>query len=150
MKLIRKENFRLALVRDGVQTTVNARKCFPWQTPYGFISLADEEGTELALVQSLDELDAASRQVLREALDVMGFTLEITRILSLEKEIEIRNWQVETQAGTRRFQTLLDEWPNRVAGGRLIIRDVCGDLYSITDERKLDRKSQHILWALLA
>ncbi|MFT5125080.1 MAG: hypothetical protein ACI9TH_005160 [Kiritimatiellia bacterium] len=150
MKLIRKDNCRLALVRDGVETTVNVRKCFPWQTPHGFISLADEEGAEIALIQSLDELDAASRQVLKEALDVIGFTLEITRILSLEKEIEIRNWKVETQAGIRRFQTLLDEWPNRVAGGRLIIRDVCGDLYSITDERKLDRKSQHILWALLA
>lgn len=138
----------LVLVRDGQRTRVRPRRCFPWRHPHGFISLADEDGQEQALILSLDDLPPGSRRALEEALAVSGFTMEIERILGVEKEIEIRNWRVEVGGQERTFQTELDEWPRDLTGGTLLIRDVAGDLYTISDPKRLDDKSRKFLWAL--
>jgi hypothetical protein len=138
----------LVLVKDGKRARVQVRRCFPWREPDNFVSLADDEGKELALVHRLTDLDQGSRQALEEALAVAGFTLEIRRILSLEKEIEIRNWRVDVGGRERTFQTALDEWPRDLGAGALLIRDVGGDLYTIPDPTRLDEKSRRFLWAL--
>ena len=134
---------------NGEDIAVTARRCFPWQEPYAHISLTDKDNKEVAMVASLEDLDTFSNAALREVLDVMGFTLQITQIKSIVKEIEIRNWHVETAQGTRTFQTELDEWPREIANGRYIIRDVCGDLYSVDDQAVMDKQSQDLLWRLL-
>ena len=138
----------LFLVKDGDRTRVRPRLCFPWRRPDAYISLADDDGKEQALIRDLNALSPASREALEEALVVSGFTLEIHRILSLQKEIEIRNWRVEVNGKERTFQTALDEWPRSLAGGALLVRDVAGDLYTISDAAQLDEKSRKYLWAL--
>ena len=37
-----------------------AARCFPWSLPESYISIRDAEGKELALLETLDELVAAS------------------------------------------------------------------------------------------
>lgn len=138
----------LMLVKAGERVRVQPRRCFPWRQPNAFISLADEEGKEQALIRDMGDLAETSRDVLEEAMAASGFTLEIHSILSLEKEIEIRNWRVMVGGQERTFQTELDEWPRNVVGGMLLIRDVAGDLYTITDPQSLDEKSRKFLWAL--
>jgi hypothetical protein len=144
-----KDNRQLYVVDGDSETAVIPRRCFPWQHPEGFIALMDKEKKEVALVRSLDELDADSHAALRQMLDLMGFTLQITQIHSIVKEIEIRNWKVETNQGSRTFQTELDEWPRKISGDRYLIRDVCGDLYSVDNEADMDKKSRDLLWRLL-
>jgi hypothetical protein len=140
---------RLMVLRDGEQTAVRACRCFPWTEPTRFISLRDESDNEVALVTDVNELMPVSRQVLEDAVAEAGFVLEIVAVESVEEEVEIRNWRVQTRHGTRRFQTRLDDWPRKTPGGGLLIRDVAEDLLYVSDPAALDEKSRTLLWAFV-
>ena len=72
-------------------------------------------------------------QALERALAEASFVLEVRRVDSVEEEVEIRQWKVETRQGPRSFQTHLDDWPRVLPMGGLLIRDVSGDLYRLPD-----------------
>ena len=114
-----------------------------------YVSLRDSDEREFVLVRGTTDLDETSRDVLKQALAEAGFVLEITRIESVDEEIEIRTWKVETLQGPRSFQTKLDDWPRQVANGGTLIRDVAGDLYYVKDAALLDKKSRSLLWAFV-
>lgn len=137
------------LTPDRGAVIVIPRSCFPWQNSKSFISLRDKEGNEHALIERPDELDTASRAALEDARRVSTFTFEITRIDKLDREIELRVWQVQTSQGERQFQTELDEWPVLLSDGSLLITDIIGDLYRIHDYKLLDSRSQRLLWGFL-
>jgi hypothetical protein len=111
--------------------------------------LRDEDDEELALVSRPELLESASREALEVSLAEAGFVMEIASIVSVEEEIEIRTFSVETAQGPRIFQTERDEWPLELAGGGLLIRDVAGDLYAVRDPERLDPASRKLLWVFL-
>ena len=138
----------LVAVVDGAPVPVRLRQCFPWSEPGRHLSLRDGEDREVALVEDPAALPPASRDALERALAEAGFVLEVTRVLDIEEEVEIRQWTVETRQGRRKFQTHLDDWPRVLPGGGLLIRDVAGDLYRLT-VTELDKKSRELLWAFV-
>ena len=150
------EAIRLRTASDGrliAHTTrgpvpVRVRQCFPWSEPHRHLSLRDAEEKEILLVEDPASLGAASREALERALAEAGFVLEVTRVLSIEEEVEIRQWEVETRHGPRAFQTHLDDWPRSLPNGGILIRDVAGDLYRLM-VTELDRKSRELLWAFV-
>jgi len=129
---------RLAVRRGDELIAVQLRRCFPWSGDDSFLSLRDEGGEEIALLDNAARLDAPSRAALGQALRIAGFALEIERVERVEEELEIRCWTVRTCAGWRRFQTRLDEWPARLPDGRYLLRCVSGDSYLIPDPATLD------------
>jgi hypothetical protein len=139
---------RLIALTERGPVTVRVRQCFPWSEPHRHLSLRDAEEREVALVDDPASLSAASREALERALAEAGFVLEVTRVVSIDEEVEIRQWEVETRHGPRSFQTHLDEWPRQLPGGGLLIRDVAGDLYRLT-VTELDKKSRELLWAFV-
>ena len=126
---------------------VTVRRCFPWSEPAEYVSLRDGDDAEFALVGDPEGLDPDSRQALDSSLVQAGFVLQVTRILDVEEEIEIRKWRVETVHGPRSFQTPLDDWPREVPGGGFVVRDVSGDLYHVGNPESLDKRSRELLWA---
>ena len=128
---------------------VRLRQCFPWSEPRRHLSLRDEDDEEVALVDDPASLGAESRHALEHALAEAGFVLEVTRVLSIEEEVEIRQWTVETKHGPRSFQTHLDDWPRVLPAGGLLIRDVAGDLYLLAAPQKMDWRSKELLWAFV-
>lgn len=140
---------RLLAVIGERTVAVKLRQCFPWTEPTRHISLRDNDDKEVALVEDPASLDEDSRQALELALADAGFVLEVTRVLDIDEEIEIRQWKVETKQGTRSFQTHLDDWPRVLPSGGLLIRDVAGDLYRLADPKGLDKKSRALLWAFV-
>jgi hypothetical protein len=139
---------RLVALTERGPVPVRVRQCFPWSEPHRHLSLRDAEEREVALVDDPALLGAASREALERALAEAGFVLEVTRVVSIDEEVEIRQWEVETRHGLRSFQTHLDEWPRQLPGGGLLIRDVAGDLYRLT-VTELDKKSRDLLWAFV-
>jgi hypothetical protein len=133
----------------GAVRAVHVHRCFPWSEPGRFLSLRDGDDEEVLLIESMEGLDRSSRAVLETALVEAGFVLEVTSILEVEDEVEIRQWRVETRQGTRSFQTRLDEWPLEVPGGGIVIRDVAGDLYHVARPDELDERSRSWLWAFV-
>ena len=140
---------RLVAVVNGEAVTVRLRQCFPWSEPHRFLSLRDGDDEEVALIDDPSALAPGSRQALENALAAAGFVLDVTRVLSIEEEVEIRQWVVETLSGKRSFQTHLDEWPRTLPNGGLLIRDVAGDLYRLAAPKAMDRRSRELLWAFV-
>jgi hypothetical protein len=139
---------RLIAYTDRGAVPVRVRQCFPWSEPQRHLSLRDSEEKEIALVEDPASLGPASREALERALAEAGFVLEVTRVISIEEEVEIRQWEVATRHGDRSFQTHLDDWPRSLPGGGLLIRDVAGDLYRLT-VTELDKHSRDLLWAFV-
>ena len=140
---------RLHVQVDGRCVPVRLRQCFPWSEPGLHLSLRDDEDREVAIVDDPDALESESRRALEQALAEAGFVLEVTRVLDIEEEVEIRQWTVETQQGRRSFQTHLDDWPRVLPNGGLLIRDVAGDLYRLASPTGMDKKSRELLWAFV-
>jgi hypothetical protein len=140
---------RLIAILNGEPVTVRVRQCFPWSEPRRHLSLRDDDEQEVALVDDPTMLDAESRQALEQALAEAGFVLEVTRVLEIDEEVEIRQWTVETLHGLRSFQTHLDDWPRALPKGGLLIRDVAGDLYRLAAPHQMDKRSRELLWAFV-
>ncbi|HEX6053295.1 MAG TPA: DUF1854 domain-containing protein [Gemmatimonadaceae bacterium] len=140
---------RLVVITGDRRVPVRLRQCFPWSEPGLHLSLRDDEDREVAIVDDPAQLDDESRRALEQAIAEAGFVLEVTRVLSIEEEVEIRQWTVETLQGRRSFQTHLDDWPRILPSGGLLIRDVAGDLYRFSSPGTMDRKSRELLWAFV-
>ena len=140
---------RLVVVVDNRPIAVRLRQCFPWSEPGLHLSLRDDEDREVAIVDDPAQLDDDSRRALERAVAEAGFVLEVTRVLSIDEEVEIRQWTVETLQGRRSFQTHLDDWPRALPSGGLLIRDVAGDLYRLSSPATMDKKSRELLWAFV-
>lgn len=140
---------RLTAEQDGRSRAVWVRQAFPWSEPQRYLSLRDDDEEEFAFVADVRTLDADSRRALEHALVVAGFVLGVTAVRSIEEEVEVRHWTVETHQGPRVFQTRLDDWPRQLPDGGLLIRDVAGDLYLVADPDALDRHSREQLWSFV-
>ena len=135
--------------RNGDEKVVLVNRCFPWSDPDEYISLRDTDEKEVALIRELSELDRESRHAVERALAEAGFYLEIEEVIAIEEDFEIRNWSVVTRQGSRQFQTKLDDWPINLSGGRLLIRDVAGDLFCIEDPERMNERSRKLIWAFV-
>ena len=140
---------RLAAIVNGAPVVVRVRQCFPWSEPHRHLSLRDDEDREVALVTEPAALPPGSRRALERALAEAGFVLEVSRVVDIDEEVEIRQWTVETVHGRRTFQTHLDDWPRALPMGGLLIRDVGGDLYRLPAPAAMDAKSRELLWAFV-
>jgi hypothetical protein len=140
---------RLFAIVGGETVAVRLRQCFPWSEPHRYLSLRDEDDEEVALVEDPAALEPESRRAIEQALAEAGFVLHVVRVLSIEEEVEIRQWKVETKHGPRSFQTHLDDWPRALPMGGLLIRDVAGDLYFLGAPHEMDRTSKELLWAFV-
>jgi len=149
IELRREGDGRLFVIVDGEAVAVRLRQCFPWSEPGRHLSLRDDEDEEIVLIEDPAALGTESRRALERALAEAGFVLEVTRVVAIDEEVEIRQWTVETKHGKRSFQTHLDDWPRVLPAGGLLIRDVAGDLYHLDDPRKMDRRSRELLWAFV-
>lgn len=147
LRVERRGDGQLWAERSGETRAVWVRRCFPWSEPTRFVSLLDHEKNEFALVSDVGALEPRSREALEDALAEAGFVLQVERIESVEEEVEIRTWAVQTRQGHRSFQTRLDDWPREVPGGGYVIRDVAGDLYHVASPQELDGRSRELLWA---
>jgi hypothetical protein len=147
--LERRVDGKLWLVRAEGDVAVEIVRCFPWTSPERYLSLRSADGQEQAFVIDAGELDRASREAVEATLARSSFVLEIVRILAVEEDFELRSWRVETAHGPRTFQTPLDGWPRELDAGGLVVEDVYGDLYRVSDPDRLDPKSKRLLWAFV-
>ena len=149
LRLERRADGRLWAIKGELERPVRARRCFPWSEPVQYLSLRDDDDHEVALIEHPAELDEPSRHALEAAVREAGFVFDITGVLEIEEEVELRHWKVVTKQGARSFQTRLDDWPRQLPGGGFLIRDVGGDLYRLENPSELDRKSRELLWSFV-
>jgi len=131
------------------ETPVHAVPCFPWSQRNAFVSLRDEKGKELRMIEDLDRVPEATRQLIESHLSRRLFVPRITAVRSITMDAELFRWDAETDAGPRVFVTLRNEYPRSLGDGRMLVKDVCNDLYLIENPATLDARSRRLLWIYL-
>ncbi|MFQ5628768.1 MAG: DUF1854 domain-containing protein [bacterium] len=135
---------------EATDTPVKAVRCFPWSLPDRYISIVDKKNNELFLIENLESLaDEQTKQLLRNEISERTYLPQILQIRTIDDEIDLFKWHVQTNAGERVFFTRRREIPREVAGGQVVLRDISGDRYVIENIDALDEKSRNWLWLYL-
>jgi hypothetical protein len=120
-------------------------RAFPLSDPLHAISICDQNGREIVYIDSLDELEPATRAIVEESLAKREFVPVILKILTTPPRTEPALWQVETDRGVTSFEVESEDSIYRREPRQVSIVDVRGIRYLIPDTRKLDQKSQRVL-----
>ena len=150
LDLYLKENGLLYIVVEGKEVEVYVKQCFPWSHPEEFLSLRDKDDNEVCLIDCLGDLASETQEILRRYLDVIDFVLLVEKVIDIEEDVELRQFRVKTIQGERVFQTKLEDWPEVMDDGSILIEDLAGDLFKIKSLKFLDEDSKKILSTYVA
>ena len=132
--------------RNQKYEEIEVNPAFPLSEFGRFLAIKDAEGNELGMLRDISQLDDQSRRALKVILEKIYFMPRITGILAIEEEYGVSRWDVETEKGLRSFDIRSRRRDVRLYdNGRVIIHDIDGNRYEITDYRNLDKRSQKIL-----
>ncbi|MBT7610799.1 MAG: DUF1854 domain-containing protein [Bacteriovoracaceae bacterium] len=150
IRLFLKENNQLYLsglkdIFENKEIEVNIKKCFPWSHQDKFLSFRNKDDEEVLLLPDINQLDDRSREDLLQFLSQSDFMMKITDIISIEEEVELRNFKVITSSGIRNIQTKLDDWPKILKNGSVMIQDLCGDTFVILSIEHLESAARKLI-----
>lgn len=127
---------------------VVAIRSFPITDPDAFISIREpdspryEKGAEIGIIPDLGALDGETVALIREELARRYFTPKITKITQMKEKLGHLYWDVITDAGKFSF-VLRNAGANirTLEDGRVLMFDIDGNCFEITDPEKLDKAS---------
>ena len=131
---------------DGTAfTKVEPVRSFPVTETLRYISLLDEEGNEIGIVEDVNKLTPNARDVLTEELQRRYFMPKITKINSVDGQYGVTRWNVDTSQGNVEFGMRTRYDIVTLENDRVLIKDADGTRYEIENYNKLDPKSIALL-----
>ncbi len=131
---------------DGTtHTKVDVIRSFPIKEPVRYISLVDNEGNEIGIVEDVRKLIPQSRDILLEELQKRYFMPKITKINAVDGQFGLTQWDVETTQGHVEFGMRSRYDIVSLESNRVLIKDVDGNRYEIENYNNLDPKSYALL-----
>lgn len=124
-------------------TNVRLRRPFPYTHPECLI-LYDNDDKEIGILRDYRRLDDKSRNLLERVLEVIYFMPRVKRILSISPRGGVYEWIADTDKGLIKFRT----WRSCtrfLSNGKVIIKDINGNVYCVENVFKLNSKSQALL-----
>lgn len=150
LRLFRDEAGALQMNYRGDQRGVSrVTRNFPKTNPDRYISLLDEEGHEIGIVEDPSTLDPSSREVMDAALRDVYFVPTIHAIRSIQIDGEASSWEVETDDGPRAFRVKERDDISTYDIPVIVITDVNNRKYRIEDYDELDPDSKTLINDLL-
>ena len=131
--------------RDEPIVDAKIARCFPWSLPEAYVSIRDGDGKEVALLETLESLDDASRQIIERELADKVFNPKIKRIIDFKHEFGVTSITAETDRGEVTFQIKSRDDVRVLSPTRAFFRDVDGNTYELPDRSKLDSTSKRYL-----
>ncbi len=129
---------------DGkVLEDLEPKRLFPYTFPDRYITLLNSLEREEAIINSLDELDEASREAVEACFAEYYMVPEIIEILHIEDKSSFK-WLVRTERGKIEFHIRNRHSDIKERDGVLFIRDSNDNRYR-ADFDKLDAKSMRKL-----
>lgn len=123
-------------------------RAFPITNPNEFLSVREPDskkmgrGKEIGMIRYMKDFDETSQKLFLEELDRRYFTPQLTKILAVKEKFGYLYWDAETSAGHVTFVLSNPFYNIRVLeDGRIIINDIDGNVFEITEPRKLDPAS---------
>jgi hypothetical protein len=149
--LHRDDQGKLRLQRPGHDDVadVRVRRAFPWSNPGQFISIRSSEGKELLLIDDVNGLDAAQRQIIGDYLEASILIPRITRVDSIDVRYGHQQWKVQTDRGPAEFRVQEREDIRFHPDGRYSLRDADGAIYELPPRAQLDEHSRRALEPLI-
>ena len=145
-RLERHSNGRLDLI-DAVgrrHQDVDVLRAFPVTAPAGPVAVVAADGTELAWIDPLSDLDEPLRGLLEQELSQREFLPVIERIESVS-DGEPMEWGVVTDRGLRRFTVAHIDDIVYAPDGSVSITDSVGVRYAISQLSQLESRSRRLL-----
>jgi hypothetical protein len=124
---------------------VKAVRSLPLTQPDKFISLQDDEGNEIGIIQDLTLLEGESRRAVERDLELYYLKARVKAIHRVENRNGILAWDLETDLGTRTIYVRDRQHIRPLPGGRTILTDIHEAKYEIPPVDQLDEKSRHWL-----
>ncbi len=141
---------RLEIADQCCYIGFRATRLFPISRRHDYISIADMDGAEVGIIQSLRRLPKPMRRIVLEEIRHRYFVPQITYVHSLKDEFGILYWDVDTTRGRREFVVReVRENVREFAGGRLQITDVDGNYFEIANVDTLPGRGVAELYRLM-
>lgn len=117
-------------------------RAFPYGMPDNYISVLDKDGNEYGMIKALSDFPDETGEILKAELKRKYFCPVLTKINNVTAKFGYTYWEAESDMGRVSF-SMHDTYRNinKVGESRLILTDVDGNRYEITDYLALDRKS---------
>ncbi len=109
------------------------------------VAILDSDGHELAWINDLAELASGTRQIIETEFAKREFVPHIRQIVSVSRQTEPCEWDVETDRGRTNFVLKSEDDVRQLDGRRAMIVDAYGIRYLIPDTSQLDRFSRRTL-----
>ena len=133
---------RLTIEGDRSYIRVKVVRAAPLSHPEKYISLLDTKDEEICMIPAFSDLDEGMQKIVTEELDRRYLTSIIQRVNSVQNEFGTSYWAVSTDRGEREFvvQNVAEnaQW---LGDHRLLLLDVDGNRFEISDLMALDKKS---------
>lgn len=123
-------------------------RLFPFTEPDRFISIrtVEERSHEIGVIESLKDVDKATREMILEQLNLHYFTPVIEKILDIKDEYGYAYFHVMTDRGECRFTINMgSNAVARLSDSRLLITDLDENRFEIRDVFALTQKEQRKL-----
>jgi len=128
---------------------VRIRRAFPWSMPREFISIRSPENKEILLIETLDGLPAAQRELIERQLEANSFIPQIQKVENVDVRYGRQAWSVLTDRGPTRFTVQEREDIRFLNDGRFSIKDADGNIYELPPLDRLDPASRKAVEPLL-
>ena len=123
-------------------------RSFPVTNPDEFLSVREPDskkqgrGKEIGMIRHMSDFDEETQKLFAEELDRRYFTPELKKINSVKDKFGYLYWDVVTTAGNVTF-VLNNPFSNIriLEDGRILINDIDGNVFQISDPKKLDSAS---------
>lgn len=150
-RLSENEKGQLVLHREGADDVVDVRlrRAFPWSKPTELVSVRDDKGKEVVMIERLADLSADQRTLVERWLANNSFLPTIQRVEKVNNDFGYQMWNVVTDRGPLQFRVQEREDIRFLPDGRFSIKDVDGNVYVMPRIEQLDAHSQKAVRALL-
>ena len=140
------EDLTLETGDGSVYQSLTAVRAFPLTSPDRFITIKNEDGSEIGTIGDISNLGPESRSTLLEVLDRSYFIPMIETVIGIEARFNVPEWSVETDRGPRTFEIRSSRRDIRILNdGKILIRDADGNRFLIPDYRRLEPKSRALV-----
>jgi len=141
--------------KDTLRMTVGEHRSYisvkpvwssPLTYPNRYLALLNSKGEEIIMIADPKALKPDAYEAVKEELSRRYLTATVTSIISAKGEFGSTYWHVETNRGTRDFVTQsLQENAQWLSPKHLMLIDVDGNRFEITDTTALDEKSRRFI-----
>jgi len=133
-------------LKDTDHKRVQLSRALPFSDPEQYICVADMEGKEIAVLESLAEFDGAQRELLEAELDIRYFYPIVTQVKSIKEKMG--SYYLDLAIGAyKKTIAIKDISKNlkQLGGGRIVLTDVDGNRFMIPDVYQIQKKSLQAL-----